>query len=97
MARGSWKAFAGWSGMSAVSMGVKLSDRSRLKTQGSRWVPSARNGSMTIEYAASVAIVAAAIAGMTVYFYRALCGHFRQTGDEIGHGRQYEPGRTVDL
>ena len=50
-----------------------------------------RRGSFSLEYAALLAIVVAAILGMAVYTKRALCGKWRETADSFGHGRQYEP------
>lgn len=44
-----------------------------------------------IEYAMLIAIVAAALIGMQFYLKRAISGHWKQSGDAIGFGRQYEP------
>ena len=49
---------------------------------------------MTLEYAALVAIVVAALVGMSVYVKRAICGKWREVGDTFGSGRQYEQGVT---
>ena len=54
-----------------------------------------RNGAFAIEYAVLMAVVAAALIGMSVYTFRALCGRWRQVGDVFGQGRQYEPSRTL--
>lgn len=54
-----------------------------------------KKGSLTIEYAVLIAIVAAALLGMAVYLKRSLCGKWREVGDTFGHGRQYEPNATV--
>lgn len=48
-----------------------------------------------IEYAVLVAVMVAALISMAVYTKRALSGKWREVGDRFGHGRQYEPGRTV--
>jgi Flp pilus assembly pilin Flp len=53
-----------------------------------------RSGFFSIEYSALVAIVAAALVGMSVYILRAVCGKWRETADAIGDGRQYEFGKT---
>lgn len=53
-----------------------------------------RRGSFSIEYAVLIAIVIAAVLGMSVYTKRALSGRWREVGDVFGHGRQYEPGVT---
>lgn len=45
----------------------------------------------TIEYAMLIAIVVAALIGMQFYLRRAVCGHWKQSGDAIGFGRQYDP------
>ena len=49
-----------------------------------------RNGAFSMEYAALVVIVAAAMIGMAVYMKRALMGKWRSVGDAFGHGKQYE-------
>ena len=79
---------------------------SRLKTQDFR--PKTQSGlgswvlglgsiraSFSIEYAVLIAIVVAALLGMSVYTKRALMGRWREAGDTFGSGRQYEPGVTV--
>ena len=48
-----------------------------------------------VEYAVLIAIVVAALVGMSVYAMRALSGKWRQAGDTFGYGRQYEPTKTV--
>ena len=53
-----------------------------------------RSGQSVIEYAVLIAVVAAAIIGMSVYSKRALMGKWRSVGDAFGSGRQYEPGVT---
>lgn len=52
-------------------------------------------GQSAVEYAVVIAVVAAALLGMSVYAKRALSGKWRQVGDAFGYGRQYEPGMTV--
>ena len=54
-----------------------------------------RRGQSAIEYTVLVAIVVAALLGMAVYTKRALDGKWREVGDTLGYGRQYEPGVTV--
>ena len=44
-----------------------------------------------LEYAVLVAIIAAALVGMSVYLKRALSGKWRDVGDGFGFGRQYQP------
>jgi hypothetical protein len=53
-----------------------------------------RRGSVSLEQAALMAVVVAAVVGMSVYSMRALCGRWRQVGDTFGFGRQYEPRVT---
>ena len=53
------------------------------------------SGSLTLEYAVLIAVIAAGVGGMAVYAMRALCGQWKGMGDSFGHGRQYEPGVTV--
>jgi len=48
----------------------------------------------TVEYAFLIAVVVAALLGMSIYLKRGLSGRWRQVGDAFGHGRQYEPGLT---
>ena len=47
-----------------------------------------------IEYAVLIAVVAAAMVGMSVYARRALAGRWKSVGDAFGYGRQYEPNVT---
>lgn len=54
-----------------------------------------KSGQSSLESAVLVAILAAALVGMSVYAKRALTGKWRQVGDAFGYGRQYEPGVTV--
>lgn len=42
-----------------------------------------------------MAVLIAALIGLSVYVMRALCGRWRQVGDTFGHGRQFEPGATT--
>lgn len=53
------------------------------------------HGQSAIEYAALIAVVVAALVGMSVYTKRALNGRWRAVGDSFGFGRQYE--RCVTL
>lgn len=55
-----------------------------------------RRGSMSLEYALLIALVAISLAAMLVYFVRTLSGKWRETADSFGHGRQYEPGITQE-
>ena len=55
-----------------------------------------RKGALAIEYAVLVAGVVAALLGMQTYIKRAICGRWRAAADTFGHGRQYEPGVTVE-
>jgi len=43
-----------------------------------------------IEYSLIVAVVIAALLGMSIYFKRAISGRWRQAGDVFGYGRQYD-------
>lgn len=52
-------------------------------------------GSLTIEYAALIAIAAAALLAMSAYFKGALCGRYRESADTFGHGRQYDLEKTT--
>ena len=60
-----------------------------------KFIPS-RHGSAMMEYAALIAIVAAALISMAVYIKRAVSGKYREVGDAFGHGEQFEPGVTTD-
>ena len=53
-----------------------------------------RKGSLTLERAVLIAVVAAALIAMSVYIRRAISGRFRDAADSFGFGRQYEPGVT---
>ena len=48
-----------------------------------------RRGSLSLEYAILIAIIVAALVGMSFYFQRALNGKWREAGDSFGFGRQY--------
>ena len=52
-------------------------------------------GSLAIEYAALIAIVAAVLLVMSAYLKGALCGRYRESADTFGHGRQYDPQNTI--
>ena len=54
-----------------------------------------RAGQSSIEYAVFLVAMVATLIGLSVYAMRALCGRWRQVGDTFGHGRQFEPGKTV--
>lgn len=54
-------------------------------------VTSRRRGILSVEYAALIAVVAAALIGMSVYLMRALSGRWRGVGDTFGYGKQYQP------
>lgn len=53
-------------------------------------------GFLAIEYAVLLAIIVAALVGMSVYLKRALSGKWRDVGDAFGYGRQYEPKITQE-
>lgn len=57
--------------------------------------PTVARGAFVTEYAIVVAILAAALLAMTLVVKRGLSGRWRSVADTFGHGRQYEPGRTV--
>ena len=58
-----------------------------LRESASRW------GQSTFEYAAVVAIVAAALLSMAIYVKRAISGRLRESADSVGE--QYHPTQTV--
>lgn len=49
-----------------------------------------KRGFMSIEYAFLIAIVVAAVIGMSFYIRRAFCGKWREAGDMFGQGRQFD-------
>ncbi len=49
-----------------------------------------RRASFSVEYAAFIVLMAAALLGTAVYTKRALSGKWKQVGDTFGHGRQFE-------
>ena len=53
-----------------------------------------RKAFLLIEYVVVVAIVVAALIGVSVYLKRAISGRWRSVGDTFGHGRQYYPTAT---
>ncbi len=50
-----------------------------------------KKGFLSLEYAVLIAIVIAALIAMAFYFKRALSARWRDSGDAIGFGRQYQP------
>ena len=54
-----------------------------------------RRGSMSLEYAVLIALVAISLAAMAVYFVRSLSGKWRDAADTFGFGRQYDPQKTI--
>lgn len=52
-------------------------------------------GQASVEQAVLIATVVFALVGMAVYLSRSLAGKWRGVGDTFGHGKQYEPGKTV--
>lgn len=48
-------------------------------------------GSVSLENAVLIAIIIAALIGMSAYIRRAMCGKLRQAGDSFGFGKQYDP------
>ena len=55
-----------------------------------------RNGTLSVEYSVLIAVVVAALVGLSVYMMRSVSGRWRQVGDTFGYGRQYEPGVTTE-
>jgi len=69
----------------------------KIKNKSKSQIPNTKTknkGSLSIEYALLIAVVIAALVGMSVYFIKALSGRWRQAADTFGSGRQYEPGKT---
>lgn len=58
-------------------------------------IQNRRRGQTALEYAVLIAVVVAALVGMSIYVKRSLSGKWREVGDTFGHGRQYEPGTTL--
>ncbi len=55
-----------------------------------------RNSAQTfLEYAILIAIIAAVVMAMRIYFVRAVQEKYRQAADVFGEGEQYERGVTV--
>jgi Flp pilus assembly pilin Flp len=52
-------------------------------------VEKIKKGFLSLEYALLIAIVAAALVAMALYFQRSLSGKWRDAGDSFGFGRQY--------
>ncbi|MFH1640465.1 MAG: hypothetical protein ABIA66_00740 [Candidatus Omnitrophota bacterium] len=48
-----------------------------------------KRGLSTIEYGMVIAIVAAALFAIGVYYQRAVNGRWRQAADRFGYGRQF--------
>ncbi|MCM8789934.1 MAG: hypothetical protein NC916_02815 [Candidatus Omnitrophica bacterium] len=48
-----------------------------------------------LEYVIFITVIISALIGINVYLKSALSGKWRGTGDIFGHGRQYEPNRTI--
>ncbi len=57
--------------------------------------PRRIKGTMALEYSVMIAIIVAALLGMQVYFKRAICSRWKESGDVFGFGRQYENGTTT--
>lgn len=55
-----------------------------------------RRGSAMVEYAALIAVAVAALISMAVYLKRSVNSKYKEVGDALGQGRQYEPGVTRD-
>jgi len=49
-----------------------------------------RNGSIALEYAVLIAILAMALITLSGYIKRAISGKWRDVGDSFGYGRQWE-------
>ena len=58
-------------------------------------IPPSQSGQGVVEYAVLMAVLVAALIGMTSYIQRSLAGRWREVGDTFGYGRQYEPGVTT--
>jgi len=54
-----------------------------------------RKAFLSLEYTLLIAIIAAALIGISMYLKRAISGRWRGVGDTFGHGRQYYPGGTT--
>lgn len=52
-------------------------------------------GFLAIEYCLLIAIVAACLVVMAIYFKRGIMGKWRQGADTFGAGRQFDPGTTT--
>lgn len=50
-----------------------------------------KKGFLSIEYALLIAVLVAALIGMSVYLRRSISGKWRTVADVFGYGRQYEP------
>ncbi len=48
-----------------------------------------RRSFLSIEYAVMIAIIIAALIGISIYIKRGLSGKWREVGDTFGFGRQY--------
>lgn len=53
-----------------------------------------RKAFLSLEYTLLIAIIVAALIGISMYLKRAISGRWRTVGDTFGHGRQYYPGVT---
>lgn len=47
-------------------------------------------GVLSIEYAAMIVVVVAALVAMSIYLTRAISGRMRASGDVFGGGKQYQ-------
>ena len=52
---------------------------------------SKRKAFLALEYVVLIAIIVAALIGISMYLKRAISGRWRAVGDTFGHGRQYYP------
>lgn len=53
-----------------------------------------RRAQSILEYAVVIVVIAAAIVAVAAYLKRGVQGRYRQAGDAIGAGEQYQPGVT---
>jgi Flp pilus assembly pilin Flp len=54
-----------------------------------------KTASLSLEYAILIAVVVAALVGMSAYVKRTISGKWREAADTFGFGRQYDAYGTV--
>jgi Flp pilus assembly pilin Flp len=57
-------------------------------------VGNLRKAFLAIEYTILIAVLIAALIGISVYLRRAISGKWRDAADTFGFGRQYYPAET---